>query len=492
MRAVPVGLVLGLVTVLFAGCLSGPAPPAGPQAAADLPIYRAGAQRFFANTGTGTVLDGVLPNVGDLFGTLHKVGAQGAEPSIGVTSKGNIFFQAFEKTMKSSDQGKTWTRVQGPLTATTTSDPYLWVDPVTDRVFQVNMVSLACSHIAWSDDEGATWLGNPMDCGPVPVNDHIKLATGPWVGERQPLGTSPVYPNAVYYAYNKLVGAFMAVSLDGGATFPILTEMWSSDTTGCQSLHGAITAGPDGTVYVPGRCEPGPILAVSEDNGLTWRSQIVGETVGVPEQQKNPEVAVDTQNNAYFTWVGADNRTHLMVTKDHGRTFSVPVTVTPPAIGSSVWPSIVAGDPGRVGFMYIGTPDATQGPWEVDNSTRWHLYYTYTLNGLDPNPTFVTVQLTPDNDPIQRGTICVSSGACKNGNRNLLDFNDMVIDAEGRPFMGLADGCVLEACLVANGTPTDSRSREGLVAILQSGPSLYEKVGMLRPLGGNSAAAQTP
>ena len=472
MNSVRATLAILLLAASFAGCLSDEPKADAPQAADDLPVYKAGAQRFFVNTGQGALLDGVLPNAGDLFGSLHVVGARGAEPSIGVTSKGNIYFQAFEQTMKSADHGKSWKRVEGPLTATDTSDPYLWVDPVTDRIFQVNMVSLVCSHIAWSDDEGATWLGNPMDCGPVPVNDHIKLATGPWVGDAEPLAGSPVYPNAVYYAYNKLVGAFMAVSLDGGATFPILSQMWSSADTGCQSLHGAITTAPDGTVYVPGRCEPGPIVARSHDNGRTWDAAIVGESVGVPEQQKNPEVAVDTQNNAYMTWVGKDNRTHLIVSKDSGTSWSKPVLVTPPAIGSSIWPSIVAGDPGRVGFMYIGTPDSTKEPWDVDNSTRWHLYYTYTLNGLDADPTFVTVQLTPDNDPIQIGTICVSSGLCKDGNRNLLDFNDMVIDRDGRPFMGLADGCTLEACLSSKATPMDSRSREGLVAILQSGPSL--------------------
>ena len=25
-----------------------------------------------------------------------------------------------------------------------------------------------------------TWLGNPHDSGTTPINDHIKLATGPW------------------------------------------------------------------------------------------------------------------------------------------------------------------------------------------------------------------------------------------------------------------------------------------------------------------------
>ena len=48
---------------------------------------------------------------------LSDVGEDGAEPSIGVTSSGCIFFIAFEKVMRSCDHGDSWVDVTGPLCA---------------------------------------------------------------------------------------------------------------------------------------------------------------------------------------------------------------------------------------------------------------------------------------------------------------------------------------------------------------------------------------
>ena len=151
------------------------------------------------------------------------VGEDGPEPSIGVTSSGCIFFIALEKVMRSCDYGQTWEEVQGPECSPTTSDPYGWVDPITDRVFGVQMIGLETSWICWSDDDGETWLGNPHDSGTTPINDHIKLATGPWTssgyGALGQITGSTIYETAVYYCYNKLAGIFCFTSLDGGATW---------------------------------------------------------------------------------------------------------------------------------------------------------------------------------------------------------------------------------------------------------------------------------
>ena len=59
----------------------------------------------------------------DLIFNLSDVGEDGAEPSIGVTSSGCIFFIAFEKVMRSCDYGDTWENVAGPMCAFQTNDP---------------------------------------------------------------------------------------------------------------------------------------------------------------------------------------------------------------------------------------------------------------------------------------------------------------------------------------------------------------------------------
>ena len=111
-------------------------------------------------------------------------------------------------------------------------------------------------------------------------------------------------------------------------------------------------------------------------------------------------------------------------------------------------------------------------------NVSYYLYVTYSLNALDENPTFHTIRISPD--PVQIGSICLNSGDCRDiggSNRNLLDFNDLHIDREGRVYIAFADGCTETCADSINATPEDSRDRLGSVYYMGSGPSLYESVG---------------
>ncbi len=147
-----------------------------------------------------------------------NVGEDGPEPSIGITSSGCIFFIAMEKPMRSCDHGVTWENSRDFTQAPFTSDPYGWVDPVTDRVFNIHMMGLESTWIGWSDDDGESWLGNPHDSGTTPLNDHIKLATGPWVSDGYgiPGSLSPIYEEAVYFVTIKDWGFSVSLVLMAG------------------------------------------------------------------------------------------------------------------------------------------------------------------------------------------------------------------------------------------------------------------------------------
>ncbi|MEA3143972.1 MAG: hypothetical protein QOG31_1296 [Thermoplasmata archaeon] len=429
---------------------------------------------------------------------VHDVGAKGPEPSIGVTSDGAIFFQALEKTMKSSDGGTTWRNVNAPYSLPTTLDPFLWVDPVTDRVF-ANQLYVACSYLTFSDDGGATWLANPAACG-TPANDHQKVTTGPYV-EGSPLalaatGHRNVYPNVVYYAVNGLADSRVAMSIDGGATFPFVAEtnpvdLPNQEKPDCAAgLHGSITAAPDGTVYVPlrsacagpkAKTSGGPVVARSLDNGLTWATTVVGGSVGTSDHDKNPELGIDRNNTLYLVWPGGDNRLYLSHSADHGAGWSPPVLVTP-ELGTVTMPVVQAGSPGRIAIAYYGIDNRTElaVPDKVNETARWSLFVTYSLDALAETPTFHTTKVTGD-DPIQVGAISTNTGDAPAGSRNLLDFIDMVIDRDGRAFVAFADGCTSAACHAAGAKPTDSRDALGTVAIAEGAPSLYAEKGWLAP-----------
>ncbi len=453
--------------------------------------------RVFVTDKTGNSVD-IQPI--EMTFQFSDVGETGKEPSIGVTSSGCIFFIAMEKVMRSCDAGETWEETQDPVQCSpTTSDPYGWVDTITDRVFNVQMIGLETSWICWSDDDGQTWLGNPHDSGTTPINDHIKLATGPWTtagyGALGQITGSTIYETAVYYCYNKLVGIFCFTSFDGGATFEAGGQIVGLATTN-GGLHGAISTAPDGTVYVTPRVET-PSVIVSKDNGFTWFERTMGEDVGTPYPRKNSEISTDTESNAYHIWTGGDEGVYMSRSTDSGETWEQEsIRISPAGVISTVFPQTDAGDPGRIAVTYLGSENIEMlnesnidgSPWDgnahyAPNNATYHLYITYSLNALDDNPIFHTYRVT--DDPVQVGSICLNSGDCRDiggSNRNLLDFNDLHIDSEGRVYVAFADGCTGNCATSNNSSAEDSRDGLGSMYYLAGGPSLLVEYGDLSPL----------
>ena len=169
------------------------------------------------------------------------------------------------------------------------------------------------------------------------------------------------------------------------------------------------------------------------------------------------------------------------------------VRISPVEVISTTFPQIDAGDPGRIAITYLGSENSSElglpnidgeawdgNPHFATSNVSYYLYITFSLNALDPNPIFHTLRVSPD--PVQIGSICLNSGDCRDiggSNRNLLDFNDLHIDREGRVYVAFADGCTGSCAENSNSTAEDSRTRLGSVYYLGNGPSLFESVGML-------------
>lgn len=500
MRAKALMLVILMLTMSLAGCFGNDKEPETSleQEILDDP-------RIFVTDRTGASLE---QSPIEMTFQFSDVGETGKEPSIGITSSGCIFFIAMEKVMRSCDYGEAWEETQDPIQCSpTTSDPYGWVDPITDRIFNVQMIGLETSWICWSDDDGQSWLGNPHDSGTTPINDHIKLASGPWTsagyGVIGQFTSGPIYETAVYYCYNKLAGIFCFTSFDGGASFEAGGQIVGLATTN-GGLHGAISTAPDGTVYVTPRVET-PSVIVSKDNGFTWFERTMGEDVGTPYPRKNSEISTDTASNAYHVWTGGDEGVYMSRSTDSGETWEQEsIRISPVEVISSVFPQTDAGDPGRIAITYLGSEnsemlnqsDIDGNPWDgnahyAPNNATYHLYITYSLNALDDEPVFHTYRVT--DDPVQVGSICLNSGDCRDiggSNRNLLDFNDLHIDREGRVYVAFADGCTGDCATNNNSTAADSRDGRGSVYYLANGPSLIEAYGQMSPLIATTSNAQ--
>jgi hypothetical protein len=387
---------------------------------------------------------------------LIPVGEMATEPSLAIADDGTVFYQAYERTLRSRDGGATWEPVfdlnEEALYHTASADPYVHVDPRTQRVFVLHMAGLYCNTLAHSDDGGDTWLMREIATCATPVVDHPKIATGPWHEPRPP---GLLYGDAVYLCYNKIVaGPFCAVSLDGGLTFQSERLV---QTGNCGASPGQLAAGPDGTVYVPFAiaCDR-PHVAVSQDNGLTWTVRD-GPPTG-SSQDIDPDIAVAPDGTAWMEWQGGDNLRYVTRSRDQFVTWEGPWIVSTSDLRSTAQGTIVAG-PAGVAVAYFGTRDSDAVPREAPENTTWHLFLAHAAASGDPS--WSVLQLS--SDPVQRGCIWELSGPNRDC-RNMGDFFDMAVDGDGHPVVAFVDGCEDECAVPQSDWPGQSSGDQGWLA----------------------------
>jgi MYXO-CTERM domain-containing protein len=338
--------------------------------------------------------------------------------------------------------------------------------------------------------------------------DHQTVGGGPYRGESKPATAGLTgYPNAVYYCAQNSYSGACARSDDGGLTYLPGVEAYNTpanaggDPMGgaCSAIHGHVRVAPDGVVYLPNKGCGGtptgnnltnseffggtPALSVSEDNGLTWTVR----KVNWPNDAHNPDeadpsVAADKSSAVYFGWedgvnpsetvYGKTSSAKISVSHDHGVTWTKPYDVSSGlGLNNVQFPEVIAGDTGRAAFAFLGTKGI--GDDQHNGMVgEWHLYIATTLDG---GATWSTVDTTP-NDPVQRGCISLQGTSNKTvldtnicSQRNLLDFNDITYDSQGRVLVAYADGCV-GACVTD--PKSGSKGAVDMVMRQTSGPLL--------------------
>src|SRR3954468_24842163 len=450
-----------------------------------VPLPRVAALAAILTLSTAAAAAAQAPTFSNYVGPTAMVGDAG-EPSIGYNPKTDAtFFQAYTTTAKvtgfDGNGGATWTDVTQPA-ATTSLDPILWTDRGTGRTITSQLL-LACSQAAFTDDDGASWLPS-QGCGVGTGIDHQTIGGGPFAAGS--LATAdPVYPNAVYYCtQDGVVAAHCATSYDGGMTFGPTTIPYTVDK--CPLLlHGHIKVGPDGTAYLPtADCDGKQSLAESRDNGVTWTvDEVPGSTT---QDESDPHLGIGDKGTLYLGWQGGDGRDlgdkgYVGHARSEGHAW---ISVKP--AGSSAWrppvdvgaqlgikniqfPEVYAGDDNRAAFAFLGTTTAGDDQ-AADFTGVWHLYVAYTYDG---GLNWTTVDATPT-DPVQRGCIWLQGGSSKC--RNLLDFNDITMDKQGRVLVAYADGCT-DACVNATNYNYANADRPdlGVIARQESGLGLLSK-----------------
>jgi hypothetical protein len=146
-----------------------------------------------------------------------------------------------------------------------------------------------------------------------------------------------------------------------------------------------------------------------------------------------------------------------------------------------LFPWIVAGDPGRVAFVFYATTDTQRaGGFPGGVNALWHAYAVLSTNAMDASPTFTQVQV--DEHVFHRSTICTGGfPGCLTGNadRSLADFFMVDKDPDGRVFIAYNENSDLS--LVVPDPPEYIGKPINAIARIRTGPSLFAAKGNLLP-----------
>jgi len=413
------------------------------------------------------------------------LGNRAGEPSIGSNwTTGSILFQGSFFTYQvtafdPSSNASTWVDRTATLPQCVNElslDAIGFIDSPTGRYFQTQLLAdpVANSETCFTDDEGLHWTQS-QGGGLGQSVDHETVGGGPYkpgITDRlgNAIGPTTAYPHAVYYCSQDIEFANCARSDDGGRTFGVSVPIYTV-LSGCSGLHGHVKVAPNGTVYVPNKgCGGEQGVIVSLDNGQTWTPRAVPGTV---QSKSDPSVGIGRNGTMYFGYANGDGRPHVAVSRDQGITWTNDHDVGA-ALGLSnvVFPAVVAGDDDRAAFAFLGT--TTPGNYEDAAFTGiWQLYVAHTYDG---GSTWITATVDTPNDPVQVGCIWLSGGS--NDCRNLLDFMDATVDAQGLVHVGYPDGCT-KTCVTTPQVKTDTangyRTRKATIGRQIGGLHLFSR-----------------
>jgi hypothetical protein len=354
------------------------------------------------------------------------VGQSVESATIGVTRSGAVIYatrddnraapprntlEGPEFVASSRDLGASWRALSsgGPTTGGLVP-PWMDVDPQTSRIwFLTTLPGLCGARISWSDDGGDRWHTNPSVGCPGQGSEKVLEGPAPRGGAR-PRG----YPHVVYYCGNGGLDTGPTRlacyrSLDGGRTFgPIgaVPDPQSSRPGTCGVNHVARpgTAGPDGDLYFTLDLCGNLGIAISRDEGATWRRKLIAHTS--IRDVYTTSVATDSAGDVYVSWVAGPGSAagvagrglpYLTISRDHGRSWSKPIMVAAPGVRQVIHTAVTATGTGRVAIAYLGSRS-------TEPSANFSGYITESSDALVRRPVFLSAAVNSPAHPLYPGS----------------------------------------------------------------------------------------
>lgn len=368
------------------------------------------------------------------------IGHDAAEPTIAPLKDGRVVYVAagfnpaglaVTSLFRTADNGRSWQDITPVTNAPTTLDPYVYADPVSNRLFSIDLEALAGSYIMYSDDAGDTFNSTAITA--PAVNDHQAFFSGP-VPADDPLALQG--DRRYWYCVNGVSHVACSYSDDGGQTFVPVANPPYAGCAGCQTGHGAVDS--QGRMFLPRGGLPGgadagpPQVAITPDGGQTWKTVTVAPRE-LESAIRHTGIEVDRDDNLYYVWHDAKHLLpYMAVSRNHGETWGKPVMIAPPGVHDANFPEIAAGEKGRVAIIFPGSSVDDQ----TDTTRPWHGWVLTSTNALDPEPTFQATPIDRGDDPLHRG-------ACNGRCSGMFDFLDVQVSpADGTVWASFVDTCV--------------------------------------------------
>src|SRR5207302_1641423 len=237
-----------------------------------------------------------------------------------------------------------------------------------------------------------------------------------------------------------------------------------------------------------GRCFPvafgPPVANVSDPSGLNCVDLPVADLGANNKTGGNfPTMAIDAAGNLYSVWevapisaggqVTGDTVLQYSFSTDQGNTWSTPITINTSgspvgALRNNVLAWIAAGDDGRVGIAWYGTPGAptypSNGPDACPATCNWSVWYTQTLNAHSAAPTF-TAPVQASEHFVHRGSIQTLIGH-QTGDRTLAAFIQLRIGSQGEAKISYSNSINLTEGTAPHATFVRQNGGEGLLATI--------------------------
>jgi hypothetical protein len=348
--------------------------------------------------------------------------------------------------------------------------------------------SLAQEAFASSVDHGDTFPVTRQ----TPVTSTFTGVDRQWISSVDAPGImtgTPSFELEAVFSYHipaagELVAAVGTDGITRLATAPVIPSVSQSGPSRIDTQPGSPGNGyfyqgyRDGTGF---RVGVAPLTSVQDPTAYTL------QTVTTDQPQVFPWINLDSKGNLYATWVAPDGQLYYSFSRIAdpknnpkatpagvpGTTWSPKLKVNAPNLGSTVFPEVVAGDPGHIAITYLATPDYTgvsDGAPAGTNPAKWNAYVSTSSDALDSNPTFQSGVVS--HQVLHTGSICTSGTTCAAtmGDRSLLDMIDVTMDSDGRIAVTFTDNNNSfgrqESSLGSQGSPYVK------VARLANGPSL--------------------